>query len=140
MNRPIKTITEAQLLSSPASDYMNREQLDFFKQKLLQMQQELTTKAHASGTYVREASLAADPFDRASQEEEHAFEVRAREREHQLLTKIEFALQRIDDGSYGFCEDTGEPIGLPRLLARPIATLSLEAQERREKLDRVHSK
>jgi DnaK suppressor protein len=140
MSRQIKTITEAQLLSSPASDYMNREQLDFFKQKLLQMQQELTSKAQETGTYVREASVVADPFDRASQEEERAFELRTRERETQLLKKIQFALQRIDEGSYGFCEETGEPIGLARLLARPIATLSLEAQERREKLDRVHSK
>jgi DnaK suppressor protein len=139
MTRQTKTISEEQILSSPASDYMNEAQLDFFKQKLLQMQHELSRESQATGDHLGDAPVAADPLDRATQEEERAIKLRTRERELKLLEKIQGALQRIDEGTYGFCEETGEPIGLARLLARPIATRSLEAQERREKLERLHS-
>jgi DnaK suppressor protein len=81
---------------------------------------------------LRELAIVPDPADRATLEEEHALELRARDRERKLLKKVEAALLRIEDGSYGYCEETGEPIGVARLLARPTATLSIEAQERRE--------
>ena len=93
--------------------------------------------AEVTGAHLRATEVAADPVDRATLEEEHALELRVRDRERKLLKKIESTLRRLDDGSYGYCEETGEPIGLKRLLARPTATLSLEAQERRENLQRV---
>jgi len=87
--------------------------------------------------YMREQETVADPADRATVEEEHALELRTRDRERKLLKKIEQALTRIDDGSYGFCEETGEPIGIARLLARPTATLSVDAQTRRERVQKL---
>ena len=100
-----------------------------------QQQDEIINKADATTDRMQhDTASAADPADRASQEEEYALELRARDRERKLLAKIQAALREIDEGEYGFCHDTGEPIGLKRLLARPTATLSVEAQERRERL------
>ncbi|MGE8357992.1 MAG: RNA polymerase-binding protein DksA, partial [Microvirgula sp.] len=90
--------------------------------------------ASATTNHLQEQEATPDPADRATLEEEYALELRTRDRERKLLQKIQSTLKQLEDGSYGFCEDTGEPIGLKRLLARPTATLSVEAQERRERL------
>ncbi len=125
-------LSEAEVLRAPASQYMNSSQLAFFRERLLAMQRELLEKADVTSEHLREHDIEADPTDQATIEEEYALELRARDRERKLLKKIEQALRRIDDGSYGYCEETGEPIGIPRLLARPTATLTIEAQARRE--------
>ena len=125
-------VTEAQLLKMSEDDYMNPAQLAFFKEKLQSMKQQLIDNAGATSEHLRENDMVPDPADRATIEEEHALELRTRDRERKLMKKIDESLQRIDDGSYGWCEETGEPIGVPRLLARPTATLSVEAQQRRE--------
>lgn len=132
-------LTESQLLAMPEAEYMNDAQLEFFKYRLLQWRQELLQNAATTGVHLKEVELSADPNDRATTEEEHMFELRMRDRERKLLSKVNAALARVDDGSYGYCEDTGEPIGLARLLARPTATLCVEAQERREYLQRLHA-
>ena len=125
-------LTEAELMRAPASQYMNAEQLAFFRERLLETQRELLEKANRTSEHLREYELEPDPTDQATIEEEYALELRARDRERKLLKKIDEALRRIDDGSYGYCEETGEIIGIPRLLARPTATLCIEAQTRRE--------
>jgi DnaK suppressor protein len=125
-------LTEEDLKKAPASQYMSQEQLDFFRERLLEMQRELVEKADATSEHLREHEVEPDPTDQATIEEEYALELRARDRERKLLKKIDEALRRIEDGSYGWCEETGEPIGIPRLLARPTATLTIEAQARRE--------
>ena len=125
-------LTEAELVRAPASQYMNADQLAFFRERLLAMQKELLDKADVTSEHLREHELESDPTDQATIEEEYALELRARDRERKLLKKIDEALRRIDEGSYGYCEETGEMIGIPRLLARPTATLSIEAQSRRE--------
>jgi DnaK suppressor protein len=127
-----KPLTEAELLKMPKSEYMNAAQLKFFRERLLELQQQLRDNAGATTEHLRELSFAPDPADRATLEEEHALELRTRDRERKLLKKIEGTLARIDEGTYGYCEETGEPIGIQRLLARPTATLTIEAQERRE--------
>ena len=125
-------LTESDLLKAPASQYMNNAQLAFFREHLLAMQRELLEKADMTSEHLREHDIEPDPTDQATIEEEYALELRARDRERKLLKKIEQALRRIDEGSYGYCEETGEAIGIPRLLARPTATLTIEAQARRE--------
>jgi DnaK suppressor protein len=125
-------LSEAEVIKQAKSDYMSKQQLAFFKYRLLALQAELRENAGATTEHLRELAVAPDPADRATLEEEHALELRTRDRERKLLKKVESALQRIDDGSYGYCEETGEPIGVQRLLARPTATLTIEAQERRE--------
>ncbi len=130
-------LTEQELLAMSDTDYMNLTQLNFFRQRLTAMKQELMENAEVTGVHLKATEVAADPVDRATLEEEHALELRVRDRERKLLKKIDATLRRLDDGSYGYCEETGEPIGLKRLLARPTATLSLEAQERRENLQRL---
>jgi len=124
--------TEEQLLKMPDSAYMNDAQLAFFKYRLQRMEQELLNNAGETTEHLRETVIVPDPADRATIEEEHALELRTRDRERKLLKKVQSALQRIEGGEYGFCEETGDPIGIPRLIARPTATLSLEAQQRRE--------
>ena len=124
--------TEAELIKQSKADYMSSVQRKFFKHRLLELQTQMRDNADATTEHLRELAVAPDPADRATQEEEHALELRTRDRERKLLKKIEAALLRIEDGSYGYCEETGEPIGVPRLLARPTATLTIEAQERRE--------
>ena len=127
-----KPLTEEALLRMPEADYMNEAQLAFFREKLQQMEREILHNAGETTEHLRETVIVPDPVDRATIEEEHALELRTRDRERKLLKKIQQAMASIDAGDYGFCEETGEPIGLPRLLARPTATLSLEAQQRRE--------
>lgn len=127
-------LTEQDILNYDGDDYMNADHLEFFKDRLLQMQQELLSNANATTSHLQEQEATPDPADRATLEEEYALELRTRDRERKLLLKIQSTLRKIEDGSYGFCEDTGEPIGLKRLLARPTASLSVEAQERRERL------
>lgn len=125
-------LTEAEILAMPESDYMNQAQLDFFRDRLRKMEQDIRNNAGETTEHLRETVIVPDPADRATIEEEHALELRTRDRERKLLKKIEQALATIDSGDYGYCEETGDPIGIPRLLARPTATLSLEAQQRRE--------
>jgi DnaK suppressor protein len=120
--------------NGPEDDYMNPDQLAFFRDKLLQMKAELLANADLTSQHLQEQEATPDPADRATLEEEYALELRTRDRERKLLLKIDATVRKIDDGSYGYCADTGEPIGLQRLLARPTASLSLEAQERRERL------
>lgn len=127
-----RLLTEEQLLRMPESDYMNDAQLDFFRHRLREMERELLANAGETTEHLRETVIVPDPADRATIEEEHALELRTRDRERKLLKKVQASIARIDSGDYGWCEETGEPIGIPRLLARPTATLSLEAQQRRE--------
>ncbi|MDD1651167.1 MAG: RNA polymerase-binding protein DksA [Methylococcaceae bacterium] len=129
-NRP--DLTEADLLEMPESEYMNSCQLAFFKSRLLAMRKDVMQSAQTLVTDLREAEHVADPSDRATLEEEYLRTLRVRDRERKLLERIERALGRIETGGYGFCEDSGEPIGLGRLLARPTARLSLDAQKSRE--------
>ena len=128
-----RDLTEAEVLAMPDSEYMNEKQLDFFRAKLQTLKDDLLSNAGETTEHLREdTSIVPDPADRATIEEEHALELRTRDRERKLLKKISQSLARIDAGDYGFCDETGEPIGLGRLIARPTATLSLEAQQRRE--------
>ncbi|GIX24276.1 MAG: hypothetical protein KatS3mg122_1507 [Caldimonas sp.] len=128
-----KDLTDAEVLAMPESEYMNEKQLEFFRHKLLALKEDLLSNAGETTEHLREdTSIVPDPADRATIEEEHALELRTRDRERKLLKKIAQALARIDSGEYGYCDETGEPIGLGRLIARPTATLSLEAQQRRE--------
>ena len=127
-----KLLTEQELLAMPEKDYMNDRQLEFFRNRLAAMEEELRSNAGQTTENLRETTVVPDPADRATIEEEHALELRTRDRERKLLKKVQAAIKRIDDGEYGYCEETGEPIGVARLMARPTATLSLEAQERRE--------
>ncbi|MEY2897215.1 MAG: hypothetical protein RL669_1484 [Pseudomonadota bacterium] len=127
-----KLLTEEQMLRMPEADYMNEAQLDFFRHQLREMERELLANAGETTEHLRETVIVPDPADRATIEEEHALELRTRDRERKLLKKVQASIARIDSGDYGWCEETGEPIGIPRLLARPTATLSLEAQQRRE--------
>ena len=130
--KSVKVPTEAELLKQPEADYMNAEQLEFFRQRLMSMESDIRNNVDETTEHLRETVIVPDPADRATIEEEHALELRTRDRERKLLKKISQALARIDAGDYGYCDETGEPIGLGRLLARPTATLSLEAQQRRE--------
>jgi DnaK suppressor protein len=114
------------------AEYMNEAQLEFFRNRLLEMQKQLRDNAGQTTEHLRELAFAPDPADRATLEEEHALELRTRDRERKLLKKIDATLIRIEEATYGYCDETGEPIGLQRLLARPTATLTIEAQERRE--------
>lgn len=125
-------LTEDQMLNMEDKDYMNEAQLAFFKMRLKKIEQDLLKNAGKTTEHLRETILVPDPADRATIEEEHALELRTRDRERKLLKKVQQSILSIETGAYGWCEETGEPIGIPRLLARPTATLSLEAQQRRE--------
>ena len=125
-------LTEDAILKMSEDDYMNDVQLEFFRDRLRQMERDIRNNAGETTEHLRETVIVPDPADRATIEEEHALELRTRDRERKLLKKIEQALAQIDSGDYGYCEETGDPIGIPRLLARTTATLSLEAQQRRE--------
>ena len=128
-----KDLTEPELLAMPEAEYMNVKQLEFFRLRLQALKDDLLSNAGETTEHLREdTSIVPDPADRATIEEEHALELRTRDRERKLLKKIQQSLGRIESSDYGFCDETGEPIGLGRLLARPTATLSLEAQQRRE--------
>ncbi|CAM3978981.1 RNA polymerase-binding protein DksA [Bordetella tumulicola] len=130
--------SEVELLAMPESDYMNDRQLAFFKERLKQLEQDILANAGETTEHLRETQFVPDPADRATIEEEHALELRTRDRERKLLKKVQQSIARIESGEYGWCEETGEPIGVPRLLARPTATLSLEAQERREMRQKLY--
>jgi len=126
-------LTDAELLAMPDAEYMNDIQLAAFRLKLTTLKSEILASAGKTTEHLREDTVVVpDPADRATIEEEHALELRTRDRERKLLKKIEQSISRIDAGDYGYCDETGEPIGVGRLLARPTATLSLEAQQRRE--------
>ncbi|HJD08006.1 MAG TPA: RNA polymerase-binding protein DksA [Candidatus Sutterella merdavium] len=127
-----KLLTAEEILQMSDDDYMDERQLAFFRNLLVQMENELRQNADQTTVNLRETTVAPDPTDRATIEEEHALELRTRDRERKLLKKVEAAIRRIDEGEYGYCEETGDPIGVARLMARPTATLSLEAQQRRE--------
>ena len=119
--------------------FMNPMQLEYFRQKLLRWRAELLQESNETLQHLQEESLSEpDVADRASLETDRALELRTRDRERKLISKIDEALKRIEDGTYGYCEETAEPISLRRLEARPIATLSIEAQERHERMERTH--
>jgi DnaK suppressor protein len=125
----------------PAEDepFMNERQLEYFKQKLLNWKEDILRESRETLSHLQtDTENHPDIADRASSETDRALELRTRDRQRKLISKIDEALRRIEDGSYGYCEETGEPIGVARLDARPIATLSLEAQERHERRERVH--
>ena len=126
-------LSDAELIAMPDSEYMNDVQMAAFRLKLVALKAGILSNAGETTEHLREdTSVMPDPADRATIEEEHALELRTRDRERKLLKKIEQAITRIDANEYGYCDETGEPIGVGRLLARPTATLSLEAQQRRE--------
>lgn len=126
-------LSDAEVMAMSDNDYMNDAQLAFFRLKLVALKQGILANAGETTEHLREDTVVVpDPADRATIEEEHALELRTRDRERKLLKKIEQSIQRIDAGDYGYCDETGEPIGVGRLLARPTANLSLEAQQRRE--------
>ena len=127
-----RLISEDEIRAMGEKDYMNPAQLAFFKARLQQLEKDLLKNAGETTEHLRETVLVPDPADRATIEEEHALELRTRDRERKLLKKVQQSIAAIDGGDYGWCEETGEPIGIPRLIARPTATLSLEAQQRRE--------
>lgn len=125
----------------PSDDepFMNERQLEYFRRKLMQWKEDILRESRETLSHLQsETENHPDLADRASSETDRALELRTRDRQRKLISKIDEALRRIEDGSYGWCEETGEPIGLARLDARPIATLSLEAQERHERRERVH--
>lgn len=130
-------LTEAEVLKQPESEYMSKAQLAFFKEKLVELRGQILHNATDTGEHLRDNEVATDPSDRATQEEEYTLELRTRDRERKLLKKVDKVIRMVDDGSFGWCEETGEPIGLARLIARPTATLSIEAQERRERMQKL---
>ena len=136
--KKVRELTDEEILKAPEKDYMNEAQLTFFRKKLVELRDQLLQNADDTGEHLRENEVTTDPSDRATLEEEYTLELRTRDRERKLLKKVEKSLRMIDDGSYGWCEETGEPIGVPRLIARPTATLSLEAQERRERVQKMY--
>lgn len=131
--KPGAELTDAEVMAMPDSEYMNAKQVEFFRAKLEGLKNEVLSNAGETTEHLREdTTIVPDPADRATIEEEHALELRTRDRERKLLKKIVQSIGRLDSGDYGYCDETGEPIGLGRLIARPTATLSLEAQQRRE--------
>ncbi len=130
---PLEQLANEDILAMPESEYMNEVQLKYFRRLLSKLKLDMHNNAGETTEHLREDTVVVpDPADRATIEEEHALELRTRDRERKLLKKIEQSIGRIDQDDYGYCDETGEPIGVPRLLARPTATLSLEAQQRRE--------
>ncbi|NQW67120.1 MAG: RNA polymerase-binding protein DksA [Burkholderiales bacterium] len=132
-NKTAATITDEEVLAMPDEEYMSALQMAFFRLKLVQLKTDILANASETTEHLREDTvIVPDPTDRATIEEEHALELRTRDRERKLLKKIQQSIGQIDNGDYGYCDETGEPIGVGRLLARPTATLTLEAQQRRE--------
>jgi len=135
------TVLAEQVDYRPTDDepFMNERQLEYFKQKLMNWKDEILRESRETVTHLqKETENHPDLADRATSETDRALELRTRDRQRKLISKIDEALRRIEDGSYGYCEETGEPIGLARLEARPVATMSVEAQERHERRERVH--
>ncbi len=134
-----ENILDTEYTPSDDEPFMNDRQLEYFKQKLLKWKAEILEESRGTIEHMQEgARNIPDIADRASEETDRALELRTRDRERKVVSKIDAALRRIEDGSYGYCEETGEPISLKRLDARPIATYSLEAQERHERKEKVH--
>ena len=130
---------EAEYVPSDDEPFMNQRQREFFRRRLLQLKQEILLESRETLESMQESAVnLPDLVDRAAAETDRALELRTRDRQRKLIAKIDAAIRRIDEGEYGYCEDTGEPISLRRLIARPTATLSLEAQERHERRERVH--
>ena len=126
-------LSDQEVIAMPDTEYMNDKQMAFFRLKLVELKRGILSNAGETTEHLREdTSVVPDPADRATIEEEHALELRTRDRERKLLKKIEQSIQRIDGNDYGYCDETGEAIGVARLIARPTATLSIEAQQRRE--------
>jgi len=130
--------TEEELLNSSEDEYMDERQLEYFRRVLQAQRAEIEADIERARGELSTNENEPDELDRASAEEERWLSLRISEREGKLLKKIDETLQRIDEGEYGYCEDTGEPIGIPRLLARPTASLSAEAKTRREQLEKTH--
>ena len=131
--KSVDELSDDEVIAMPDSEYMNDKQMAYFRLKLVELKRGILENAGETTEHLREDTVVVpDPADRATIEEEHALELRTRDRERKLLKKISQSLARLDSGDYGFCDETGEPIGLGRLIARPTATLSLEAQQRRE--------
>jgi DnaK suppressor protein len=132
-------VNEPDYRPSEDEEFMNPKQLEYFKQKLLTWKDEIMRESRETVSHLqKETENHPDLADRASSETDRSLELRTRDRQRKLISKIDEALRRVEDGSYGYCEETGEPITLARLDARPVATLSLEAQERHERRERVH--
>ena len=132
-SKPAHELSDQEIKAMPDAEYMNEAQLSFFRHRLSVLKQEIHNSAGQTTEHLREdAAIVPDPADRATIEEEHALELRTRDRERKLLKKIEQSIARIDSGDYGYCDETGEAIGVGRLIARPTANLSIEAQQRRE--------
>jgi len=132
-SKSLEQLTDADVIAMPDSEYMNDTQMRFFRLKLMALKHGILSNAGETTEHLRaDTVVVPDPADRATIEEEHALELRTRDRERKLLKKIEQSIVRIDAGDYGYCDETGEPIGVARLIARPTANLSLEAQQRRE--------
>jgi DnaK suppressor protein len=124
---------------SDSEPFMNPRQVEYFRRKLLAWKEDIIRESKETITHLQDENhILPDVADRASSETDRSLELRTRDRQRKLISKIESALKRIQDGSYGYCEESGEPIGLKRLDARPTATLSIEAQERHEKRERVY--
>jgi DnaK suppressor protein len=132
-------LTEKALLKQAKSKYMNDEQLEFFRDLLQTQKDELVNSLRETSDHLQNQEREADENDRASLEEGRWLELRIREREGKLIQKIDEALLRITDGSYGYCEESGDEIGLERLLVRPTATLSIEAKQRRESIEKAYT-
>ena len=130
-------MTRDELLAMPAEAYMNEAQLAYFRDRLVEMRDEILADMAGARDDLRDNERTPDELDRAAVEESRLLSMRVQEREGRLLRKIDAALHRIDTGDYGYCEVSGEPIGLPRLLARPTATLCIEVKERQEKSEHV---
>ncbi len=132
-------IKEADYVPSEDEPFMNERQLNFFRKKLLDWKEDILREARETVAHLQEETENhPDLADRASSETDRTLELRTRDRQRKLISKIDAAIRRIDERDYGYCEDSGETIGLARLMARPIATLGLEAQERHERRERVH--
>jgi DnaK suppressor protein len=129
-------LTEKQIRRAPKKDYMNEAQLEFFKQLLLDLKRETIGHIEEARQRLADAQRETDELDRALSEEENRLRLRIADRESKLLPKIDAALKRIETGDYGWCEETGEPIGIDRLLLRPTATLCAEAKARQERMER----
>lgn len=136
--KSVSELTDPEIMAMSDDEYMNETQMAYFRAKLVVLKNDILSSAGETTEHLREdTAVVPDPADRATIEEEHALELRTRDRERKLLKKIEQSINRIDAGDYGYCDETGEPIGVGRLLARPTATLSLEAQQRRELKQRM---
>jgi DnaK suppressor protein len=132
-------VLDAEYTPTDGEPFMNERQLEYFKNKLLTWKEDILRESRETVSHLQsETENHPDLADRASSETDRSLELRTRDRQRKLISKIDEALRRIEDGVYGYCEETGEPIGLARLQARPIATLGLEAQERHERRERVH--